>query len=98
MEANQVKQLILDELEGVDVEVETDGYQYQVKAVGEVCNGLNAVKRQQLIYGCLNKYILDGTMHAVVIKTFTPEELAYHTNSQFFVSTYDIRALVILTS
>ena len=76
MEANEVKQLILDQLEGVNVDVETDGYQYQVKAVGEVFSGLNAVKRQQLIYGCLNKYILDGTIHAVVIKTFTPDELA----------------------
>ncbi len=74
MQASEVKALICQQLDQVDVEVETDGYQYQVRAVGEVFEGLNAVKRQQLIYGCLNQYIIDGTIHAVVIKTYTPSE------------------------
>jgi len=74
MDAKQVEKLITDKLDGVEVRVETDGYQYQVTAIGDVFDGLNAVKRQQLIYGCLNEYIIDGTIHAVVIKTFTPAE------------------------
>ena len=74
MEASEVEKLIRDQLDDVDVKVETDGYHYQVTAIGMVFEGLNAVKKQQLIYGCLNKYIVDGTIHAVVIKTFTPEE------------------------
>ena len=74
MEASQVKQLIVDQLDNVEVEVETDGYHYQVRAIGEMFEGLNAVKRQQAIYACLNKYIIDGTIHAVVIKTYTPSE------------------------
>ncbi len=74
MQADEVKKLITDKLDQVDVEVETDGYQYQVRAIGDVFDGLNAVKRQQLIYGCLNQYIIDGTIHAVTIKTFTPAE------------------------
>lgn len=76
MDANAVEKLITDKLENVSVKVETDGYQYQVVAVGEVFEGLNAVKRQQLIYGCLNEYIIDGTIHAVTIKTYTPSEQA----------------------
>lgn len=74
MQASDVEKLILDQLEDIEVKVETDGYQYQVTAIGKVFEGLNAVKKQQLIYGCLNKYIIDGTIHAVVIKTYTPEE------------------------
>lgn len=74
MEAAEVEKLIRDQLDNVDVTVETDGYHYQVTAVGEIFEGLNAVKKQQLIYGCLNKYIVDGTIHAVVMKTFTPAE------------------------
>lgn len=74
MQASEVKALISEKLENVDVQVDTDGYQYQVRAIGEVFEGLNAVKRQQLIYGCLNQYIIDGTIHAVVIKTYTPDE------------------------
>lgn len=74
MQAEDVKKLILDELDNIEVSVETDGYHYQVTAIGEIFEGLNAVKKQQLIYGCLNKYIIDGTIHAVVIKTYTPTE------------------------
>ncbi len=76
MQAQDVEKLISDQLDNVDVVVETDGYQYMVRAVGEVFADLNAVKRQQLIYGCLNQQIADGSIHAVVIKTFTPEEFA----------------------
>ena len=76
MQASEVEKLILDRLEGVEVSVETDGYQYQVTAIGEVFSGLSPVKKQQLIYSCLNEYIVDGTIHAVTIKTYTPTEWA----------------------
>lgn len=74
MKASDVEKLITDKLENVDVKVETDGYHYQVTAIGDVFADLNAVKKQQLIYGCLNEHIIDGTIHAVIIKTYTPEE------------------------
>lgn len=74
MLASDVQKIIQDQLDGVDVKVETDGHHYQVTAVGELFDGLNAVKRQQAIYACLNQHIADGTIHAVVIKTFTPSE------------------------
>lgn len=74
MQADDVKKLITDQLHGADVVVETDGYHYQVRVISDAFAGLGAVKRQQLIYGCLNQHILDGTLHAVVMKTFTPDE------------------------
>ena len=74
MEVSAVEKLLTDKLENVEVLAQTDGHHYQVRVVGEVFDGLNAVKRQQLIYGCLNEHILDGTIHAVVIKTYTPSE------------------------
>jgi acid stress-induced BolA-like protein IbaG/YrbA len=74
MQASEVEKLIRDKIEDIDVTVETDGYQYQVTAIGEVFSGLTPVKKQQLIYSCLNEYIIDGTIHAVTIKTFTPQE------------------------
>lgn len=76
MQATEVEKLICDQLQNVEVKVETDGSHYQVTAIGEVFSGMGAVKKQQLIYGCLNKYIIDGTIHAVIIKTYTPEEWA----------------------
>ncbi len=76
MQASEVEKLILDQIDDVEVTVETDGNHYQVTAIGEVFAGLNPVKKQQLIYSCLNKYIIDGTIHAVIIKTYTPHEWA----------------------
>lgn len=76
MQASEVEKIIKDQLDNVEVKVETDGYHYQIVVVGDVFSGLNPVKKQQLIYGCLNTYIADGTIHAVIIKAYTPEEWA----------------------
>mgnify|MGYP000211512519 CR=1 FL=1 len=74
MQAAAVEKLITDQIENIDVTVQLDGGHYHVTAVGQVFEGLSPVKKQQLIYGCLNEYIIDGTIHAVIIKTFTPEQ------------------------
>lgn len=76
MQVTEVEKIIRDQLENVEVKVEKDGSHYQVTAIGEVFAGMGAVKKQQLIYGCLNQHIMDGTIHAVIIKTYTPEEWA----------------------
>jgi acid stress-induced BolA-like protein IbaG/YrbA len=74
MQTEDVAKLISDQLDDVEVNVQSDGSHYQVVAIGKVFEGLSPVKKQQLIYGCLNPLIMDGTIHAVIIKTFTPEE------------------------
>jgi acid stress-induced BolA-like protein IbaG/YrbA len=74
MQATEVEKIIKDKLDNVEVKVETDGYHYQILVIGDVFAGLNPVKKQQLIYGCLTSYIADGTIHAVIIKAYTPEE------------------------
>lgn len=76
MQAADVEKIIKEQLENVEVQVQTDGSHYQVIAIGEIFSGLSPVKKQQLIYGCLNQYIMEGTIHAVIIKTYTPEEWA----------------------
>jgi len=53
-----------------------DGYVKEITGVGEVFEGLNAVKRQQFVYKILNPYIVDGRLHAVSIQTYTPAEKA----------------------
>ena len=49
MQASEVEKIIKDQLDDIEVKVETDGYHYQIVAVGEVFAGLSAVKKQQLI-------------------------------------------------
>ncbi|KZX82612.1 cell division protein BolA [Oleiphilus sp. HI0009] len=76
MQASEVEALVKAQYPEMDVVVETDGYHYQLRAVGQEFAGLNKVKRQQLVYGCLNAHIVDGTIHAVIMQTYTPEEWA----------------------
>jgi acid stress-induced BolA-like protein IbaG/YrbA len=56
------------------IEVEADGNKLGVTAVGEVFAGKSRVARQQVIYGLLNAWISSGEVHAVIMKTQTPDE------------------------
>lgn len=74
MEAQAVEALLREHLTDCDIQVESEGNHYNVRVVGEVFEGLSAVKKQQLVYGALNSVIADGSIHAVHIKTYTPDE------------------------
>lgn len=74
MQAAEVKTLIESKLEGCEVQTAGEGCDFQVIVIGTVFSGLTPVKRQQMVYGCLTEQIADGTIHALTIKTFTPEQ------------------------
>ena len=74
MQPNEVKQLLLSQLSDCDVEVSGDGSHFDITVIGDVFTGLNAVKKQQLVYAGLAQAIADGSVHAVNIKTFTRGE------------------------
>jgi acid stress-induced BolA-like protein IbaG/YrbA len=74
MDAAQVRALLEDHLEDCRVEVQGEGSNYDILVVGQVFDGLRPVRRQQLVYGALNDSIGDGSIHAVNIRTFTPQE------------------------
>lgn len=74
MNTDEIKSLVQGHLQECEVFVEGEGSNYQVVVVGEVFADLNAVKRQQLIYACLNEQIASGAIHALTIKTYTPAE------------------------
>ncbi|HEY5716889.1 MAG TPA: BolA family protein [Motiliproteus sp.] len=74
MEAVEVKRLVESQLNGCEVITSGEGCNFQVTVVGDVFNGLNPVKKQQLVYGCLNDQIASGAIHALTIKAYTPEQ------------------------
>jgi len=74
MQAEQVKQILETQLENCTVTTTGEGCDFQVVVVGEIFEGLRPVKSQQLVYACLNEYIANGTIHALTIKTYTPEQ------------------------
>lgn len=74
MDAATVTTLLQTQLEGCEVHVEGEGNRYDITVVGEVFEGMRPVQKQQLVYAGLADQIADGSIHAVNIRTFTPDQ------------------------
>lgn len=75
MKAEDVKQILLNSLDLNDVFVQTeDESHFQIIAVGEIFTTLSRVKKQQYITMPLMQYIASNQIHAISIKTYTPDE------------------------
>ena len=76
MESSQIAALLEAEFPDCTISVEGGDGKFMVSAVGNVFDGLNAVKRQQAVYKVLNEYIRSGAIHAVTMRLTTPTEQA----------------------
>ncbi len=74
MDASQITTLLDAELSECQVTVDGGDGKYLVTVVGDVFEGLNAVKRQQTIYKILNEHIKSGAIHAVTMSLMTASE------------------------
>jgi acid stress-induced BolA-like protein IbaG/YrbA len=74
MELQHIKQLLEQHIPQAQVEIEGDGYHFQVTVVSDIFAGKTLVKKQQLVYAALNEQIVSGAIHAISIKTYTPDE------------------------
>jgi len=74
MQAQEVKQIIESQLEGCQVITAGEGCDFQITVIGEMFAGLSPVKKQQSVYACLQDQIASGAIHAITIKTYTPEQ------------------------
>jgi len=59
-----------------EVQIRMDGNHAHLTVISPAFSGLSPVKKQQLVYGALRDAIASGAIHAVHMKTFTPEEWA----------------------
>ena len=74
MSEEEIQQLLQSHIPGCDTEVDIDGSHVSVMVISDQFEGLNTLKKQQLVYGALNAAIADGRIHAVHMKTYTPAE------------------------
>ena len=74
MSPEDVKTLLEQARPDCECQVETDGGHFNIVAIGEVFSNKRPVQRQQVIYGALKEQISSGEIHAVNMKTFTPDE------------------------
>ncbi|WMY95520.1 MAG: BolA/IbaG family iron-sulfur metabolism protein [Arsenophonus sp.] len=71
---NAIKELLFKKLQLDEVIIKINGNYFQIIVVGEIFHGMTAVKKQQIIYEPLTKYITDNTIHALSIKAYTKIE------------------------
>jgi acid stress-induced BolA-like protein IbaG/YrbA len=75
MHPEDIKQLIETGLKGAVVLIEgEDGRHFAATVISAAFSGKNRIQKQQIVYATLGNHIADGTIHAISIKTFTPEE------------------------
>lgn len=77
MRPQEIKVMITDALPGSRVQVEDmvgDGNHFQAIVIAEQFAGLTMIKQHQLVYSALQSHLDSGTLHALSLKTYTPEQ------------------------
>ena len=71
----QVRKIILDNLQCEPVEVAGDGHHFGAVIVSEAFAGKNRVQQHQVVYRALGERMREQ-IHALSMKTLTPQEWA----------------------
>jgi acid stress-induced BolA-like protein IbaG/YrbA len=79
MEATNIKARIEAALPGAEVEVRDTtgtGDHFEARVVAAAFAGRSMVQQHQLVYAPLQDVLATGELHALALKTFTPEQWA----------------------
>ncbi|WP_301103189.1 BolA family protein [Propionivibrio sp.] len=74
MNPEQIKKIIAEGLSCEGLHVEGDGEHFEAILVSSAFAGKSRVQRQQLVNAILRPYFDSGELHALSMKTLTPEE------------------------
>lgn len=69
-----IKQLIETGLPGAEAQVDGDGAHFNAIVIYPQFADKTRVQKQQLVYNTVRSQLMDGSLHALSIKTFTPDE------------------------
>jgi acid stress-induced BolA-like protein IbaG/YrbA len=76
MEIDAIKQLIERGLPGAEVSVTGDGSHFEALVISDAFQGKTRVQQHQLVYGTLGGRMESGEIHALALRTFTPDDWA----------------------
>lgn len=75
MNAAQLKELIETGLEGADVLVKgDDGVHFEARVVSQEFEGKSLIQQHKMVYAALGGRMESEEIHALALKTFTPEK------------------------
>ncbi len=76
MDANSIRELIRQGLPGAEVEVQgEDGVHFEARVVSAAFAGKLPLARHRMVYATLGER-MGGEIHALALKTLTPDEAA----------------------
>ncbi len=75
METERLQGILAEGLEHEHMELSGDGRHFYLTMVSAAFRGLNRIQQHQMIYKVLGD-LMKEDVHALVIKTFTPEDWA----------------------
>ncbi|MDR3492739.1 MAG: BolA family transcriptional regulator [Gammaproteobacteria bacterium] len=78
MHPDNIKSFIESGLENSTAMVDGDGRHFNAIVICPLFDGKNRIQKQQLVYAALGDRIANGAIHAISIKTFTPDEWQLH--------------------
>jgi acid stress-induced BolA-like protein IbaG/YrbA len=74
MESKEIKELIEAGLDASVATVDGDGAHFTAIVISPLFAGKSRLQKQQLVHETIKPQLLDGTLHAISIQTYTPEE------------------------
>lgn len=75
MDEEQLQRVLHEALPGAHIEIVTpDRVHYDVHVVSDAFQGLSRVARERRVTRPLRNVFQDGTLHALSVRTHTPEE------------------------
>lgn len=74
MQPEAIRNMIEAGLKGSEAHVEGDGAHFTAVVVCPDFVGKTRIQKQQMVYDTVRAHLLDGSLHALSIKAFTPDE------------------------
>ncbi len=74
MTAEELKHIISSNLECEHIELEGDGQHWYATIVAQEFEGKRLIQRHKLVYATLGEKIQTNEVHALSMKTYTPQE------------------------
>jgi acid stress-induced BolA-like protein IbaG/YrbA len=74
MQPDEIRRLIEQGLVGARVEVSGDGRHFEAVVVYAGFAGKSRIAQHRMVYGALGDRFATDTLHALALKTFTPEQ------------------------
>lgn len=71
---DEIARAVHERIPDAAVEAAVDGNRALITVVSAQFEGLSRVKKQQMVYACIDHLIANGSLHAVSIRALTPNE------------------------